>query len=156
MGTGETFDEAFAKAHAATGETLPVSGCAFLSVRDADKIGLDRVAKNLLSLGFSLVATHGTCAYLESFGIECTRVNKVSEGRPNIVDMLKDKSVDFVINTTEGRQAIKDSAEIRRTALRNRVCYATTITGAEAIVRAAGIHGSVSVNRLQDLHSRLH
>ena len=152
MGTGDSFDEAFAKAHAAAGDRLPEVGCAFLSVRDADKERCSGLAKTLVAMGFELVATQGTCDYLQRIGVECERVNKVMEGRPNIVDMIKNDAIDFIVNTTEGRQAINDSATIRRSALNRKVCYSTTLAGGESIVRAVKFGDEREVRRLQDLH----
>ena len=152
MGTGDSFDEAFAKAHAAAGDRLPEVGCAFLSVRDADKERCSGLAKTLVAMGFELVATQGTCDYLQRIGVECERVNKVMEGRPNIVDMIKNDAIDFIVNTTEGRQAINDSATIRRSALNRKVCYTTTLAGGESIVRAVKFGDEREVRRLQDLH----
>ena len=117
MGTGDSFDEAFAKAHIAAGDRLPSIGKAFISVRDADKSRTGSLARKLIEMGFELVATGGTCEYLKSEGITCEPVNKVMEGRPNIVDMIKNDVIAFIVNTTEGRQAIMDSATIRRSAL---------------------------------------
>ncbi len=155
MGTGDTFDEAFAKAHAAAGDRLPAPGTAFISVREADKPRVVAIAQSLLDLGFTLVATAGTCAYLNAQGLACERVNKVLEGRPNIVDMIKNDAIAFIVNTTEGRQAIADSAIIRRSALQHKVCYTTTLAGGESIVRALKFGDERDVRRLQDLHARV-
>ncbi|WP_156504339.1 carbamoyl-phosphate synthase large subunit, partial [Oleiphilus sp. HI0066] len=107
MGVGETFDEAFAKGFIATGETLPASGKAFLSVRDVDKEGVVELAKLLVEGGFSLVATRGTAQAIEEAGMEVSVVNKVREGRPHVVDVIKNEDISLIVNTTEGRQAIK-------------------------------------------------
>jgi carbamoyl-phosphate synthase large subunit len=155
MGTGDSFDEAFAKAHAAAGDRLPTIGRAFISVRDADKPRMLGIAKSLVEMGFSVVATGGTSDYLTEAGIACERVNKVMEGRPNIVDMIKNDSIAFIVNTTEGRQAITDSATIRRSALNHKVCYTTTLAGGESIVRALKFGDEREVRRLQDLHQRV-
>ena len=155
MGIGDSFDEAFAKAHSAAGDRLPEVGCAFLSVRDADKERCFGLAEILVEMGFELVATEGTCNYLKGAGIKCERVNKVLEGRPNIVDMIKNDAIDFIVNTTEGRQAISDSATIRRSALNRKVCYTTTLAGGESIVRAVKFGDEREVRRLQDLHQRM-
>jgi carbamoyl-phosphate synthase large subunit len=155
MGTGDTFDEAFAKAHSAAGDRLPTIGRAFVSVRDADKPRAGGLAKILIEMGFELVATGGTCDYLKDAGIACERVNKVMEGRPNIVDMIKNDAIAFIVNTTEGRQAIMDSATIRRSALNRKVCYTTTLAGGESIVRALKFGDEREVRRLQDLHQRV-
>ena len=155
MGTGDSFDEAFAKAHKAAGDRLPNIGRAFLSVRDADKERAAALAKILVNMNFKLVATGGTSEYFARVGILCERVNKVREGRPNIVDMIKNDSIDFIVNTTEGSQAIVDSATIRRSALNHRVCYTTTLAGGESIVRAMKFVDNRDVRRLQDLHNRV-
>ncbi len=155
MGTGDSFDEAFAKAHTAAGDRLPSMGRAFVSVRDADKARAAVLARSLIELGFELVATGGTCDHLINSGIVCQRVNKVMEGRPNIVDMIKNDSIAFIVNTTEGRQAIMDSATIRRSALNHKVCYTTTLAGGESIVRALKFGNEREVRRLQELHRRV-
>jgi carbamoyl-phosphate synthase large subunit len=155
MGTGDSFDEAFAKAHAAAGDRLPAIGRAFISVRDADKPRMLGIAASLVNMGFRLVATGGTRDYLADAGIACERVNKVLEGRPNIVDMIKNDAITFIVNTTEGRQAITDSATIRRSALNHKVCYTTTLAGGESIVRALKFGEEREVRRLQDLHQRV-
>jgi len=124
-------------------------------VRDADKPRMLGIAKSLVEMGFSVVATGGTSDYLADAGIACERVNKVLEGRPNIVDMIKNDSIAFIVNTTEGRQAITDSATIRRSALNHKVCYTTTLAGGESIVRALKFGDEREVRRLQDLHQRV-
>ncbi|MDB9861770.1 carbamoyl-phosphate synthase large subunit [Litorivicinus sp.] len=155
MGTGDSFDEAFAKAHSATGDRLPEIGRAFISVRDADKERVLILARSLVDMGFDLVATGGTREYLNCNDVSCQHVNKVMEGRPNIVDMIKNNAISFIVNTTEGRQAIMDSSTIRRSALNRKVCYATTLAGGESIVRALKFGDEREVRRLQDLHRRL-
>ena len=152
MGVGRTFGEAFAKSVKGAGSALPKGGKALLSVRDADKPRLAQIAEDLVGLGFELYATGGTCKVVQDAGIPCTKANKVKEGRPHIVDMIKNGQFSLIVNTTEGRQAIKDSAEIRRAALQHKVSYTTTISGAEATCLAIQQLGEVSVNRLQDLH----
>jgi carbamoyl-phosphate synthase large subunit len=151
MGVGESFGEAYAKSQEAAGSLLPRKGKAMLSVRDADKPRLIRVARDLIDLGFQLYGTHGTAAAVRAAGISCEGVNKVKEGRPHIVDMIKNKEVSFIVNTTEGAQAIADSAEIRRAALQHKVSYTTTIAGAEATCLALKQSDAVTVNRLQEL-----
>jgi carbamoyl-phosphate synthase large subunit len=154
MGTGATFGEAFMKAQIGAGEKMPsASGKAFISVRDVDKTAVVPVAKDLAALGFSLVATAGTAALLEEAGLSVARVNKVAEGRPNIVDMIKNGEVVYVINTTEGRKAIADSAEIRRSALQHKVPYTTTLAGAAATAEALKYGEEKTVRRLQDVHA---
>jgi carbamoyl-phosphate synthase large subunit len=154
MGTGATFGEAFMKAQIGAGEKMPsASGKAFISVRDVDKTAVVPVAKDLAALGFSLVATAGTAALLEEAGLSVARVNKVAEGRPNIVDMIKNGEIVYVINTTEGRKAIADSAEIRRSALQHKVPYTTTLAGAAATAEALKYGEEKTVRRLQDVHA---
>jgi carbamoyl-phosphate synthase large subunit len=153
MGVGGTFGEAFAKALEASGTRLPRDGRALLSVRDADKRRTVAVARDLVALGFELAATGGTCQALTAAGILCERVNKVTEGRPHIVDMIKNGVFNLIINTTEGKQAIIDSASIRRTALQHKVSYTTTISGAEAAVMALRQADDLTVTSLQELHA---
>jgi carbamoyl-phosphate synthase large subunit len=153
MGVGNSFPEAFAKATLAAGIDLPTSGRAFLSVKDSDKHGIVAVGRELADLGFSLVATRGTRKLLQAAGLACERVNKVTEGRPDISDMLKNRQLTLIVNTTEGRQSIADSAVIRRLALQFKVCYTTTLTGGEAICAAIRHGRGDKVRRLQDLHA---
>ena len=155
MGTGDTFAEAFAKAQLGVGAGTPTGGAALLSVRDVDKPGIVAVAQDLSDLGFSLVATGGTAQVLEQAGLTVRRVNKVTEGRPHIVDMIKNDEADFIVNTTEGRRAIEDSASIRASAESHGVFYTTTLTAAEAICMALKFKGEKTVRRLQDLHRRI-
>ena len=155
MGIGRRFSEAFAKATLAAGEVLPQSGCAFLSVRDRDKPALVDVAQSFARKGFSIISTKGTAEYLREHGIACETVNKVLEGRPHIVDRLKNDDVDIIVNTTEGRQAIADSFTLRRTALQHKVAYTTTMAGAKAVVSAIEEAETPSINRLQDLHEEV-
>ncbi|HPG94644.1 MAG TPA: carbamoyl-phosphate synthase large subunit, partial [Dokdonella sp.] len=155
MGVGRTFGEAFARAHEAAGIAPPALGKAFLSVRESDKARLVPIAEDLLRRGFGLVATSGTCAYLSERGIACERINKVIEGRPHIVDLIKNREIVFIVNTTEGKQAIADSFSIRRQALQQRVTYSTTISGARALLHSMDFRDSESVNSLQELHREL-
>jgi len=155
MGAGPTFGEAFIKAQMGAGEALPTSGKVFMSVRDADKVGVVSVAKSLESLGFELVATSGTYNAISAAGIKVERVNKVNEGRPHIVDMIKNDQIAMSVNTTEGPRAIADSAEIRRSALQHKVYYTTTLAGAEAVVKGLESGGLNTISRLQDLHAGL-
>ena len=155
MGVGKTFAEAYAKAQMGAGEFFEKKGNAFLSVRDADKPHIAEVAKNLLELGYSIVATHGTAAVIEEAGLEVAGVNKVAEGRPHIVDMLKNDEIQLIVNTTEGKQAILDSSLIRRTALRHDVFCTTTVAGALAVCEALSFSGNMSVYTIQDLHAAL-
>ena len=155
MGVGRTFGEAFAKGQLAAGEVIPKSGLAFISVRNEDKDDAVLVAKELAQLGFSLCATHGTAKSIREVGLECQGVNKVREGQPHIVDMLKNDQIDLIVNTTEDKQAIADSYSIRRTALQHRVFYTTTMAGAMATILALKHSDMSQVNRLQDLHEEL-
>jgi carbamoyl-phosphate synthase large subunit len=136
MGIDVSFERAFAKSQIAAGLTLPDKGTVFLSVRDADKEKAVGLAQRLIKLGFKIIATGGTADYLDKQGVAVTRINKVYEGRPHIVDTMKDGSVDLVFNTTEGAQALKDSLSIRRTALMQKIPYYTTVAGSLAAVQA--------------------
>ncbi|GAB3285799.1 carbamoyl-phosphate synthase large subunit [Parahaliea aestuarii] len=155
MGTGDTFAGAFAKAQLAAGDPPPRSGTALISVRDVDKPGAVRVGKALVELGFDLAATGGTANALEAAGLTVRRVNKVLEGRPHILDMIKNDEADFIVNTTEGRRAITDSAPIRASAEAHRVFYTTTLAAAEAVCMALKQESDKSVRRLQDLHASI-
>ncbi|MFT5594453.1 MAG: carbamoyl-phosphate synthase large subunit [Oceanicoccus sp.] len=155
MGAGETFGEAFFKAQLGAGEQLPTEGNIFISVRDADKEGVIDVAKGLKALGFNILATSGTFKVLNEAGIDVKRVNKVNEGRPHIVDMIKNDEIAMSVNTTEGPIAIADSAAIRRSALQHKVYYTTTLAGAEAVVKALESDGLQTVRRLQELHATI-
>ena len=155
MGVGKTFAEAYAKAQMGAGEFFEKKGNAFLSVRAADKPHIAEVARKLLELGYSIVATHGTAAVIEEAGLEVAGVNKVAEGRPHIVDMLKNDEIQLIVNTTEGKQAISDSSLIRRTALRHDVFCTTTVAGALAVCEALSFSGNMSVYTIQDLHAAL-
>ena len=156
MGVGATFAEAYAKAQLGAGDLIGTKGNAFISVRDRDKPFVVEVAKRLTSLGYSVVATHGTAKVISEAGLEVTRVNKVVEGRPHIVDMLKNDEIQVVFNTTEGTQAIADSSMIRRTALRHNVYCTTTIAGALAVCEAVEFGQNFSVYTIQQLHAELH
>jgi carbamoyl-phosphate synthase large subunit len=152
MGTGRTFGEAYAKAQAASGVVLPTRGLCFVSVRDRDKPGAVLLAQMLIARGFEIAATGGTAAALEQAGVACRRVNKVREGRPHVVDMIKNDEVALIVNTTEGKQAVRESRSIRREAVARRVTYYTTVAGARATCDALDHLGDIEVNRLQDLH----
>jgi carbamoyl-phosphate synthase large subunit len=155
MGAGRSFAEAFAKAQLGAGVRLPRQGKAFLSVRESDKRpSLRRVAQRLLELGFEVLATRGTAQFLAEAGLQVTAVNKVSEGRPHIVDMIKNDEIAFIVNTVEGKEATADSFTIRREALMHKVSYTTTIAGALATVQALDHLDIVQVFRLQDLHAQ--
>jgi len=152
MGTGRTFGEAYAKAQAGSGVTLPRSGVVLISVRERDKAGAVVLAKKLVDFGFELAATDGTARAINEAGIPCKRANKVREGRPHIVDMIKNDEFAMIVNTTEGKTAIRESNAIRREAVHKRVTYYTTLAGALATCEALEHLDSVDVNRLQDLH----
>jgi carbamoyl-phosphate synthase large subunit len=156
MGVGETFGEAFVKSQLAAGIRLPSGGRAFISVRDGDKLNAVQVARDLSALGFSLLATRGTAAVLKSHGIAVSEVNKVAEGRPHIVDMIKNGEVSFIVNTTEAtRTSHSDSKTIRTTALARRVTYYTTVAGAKAACAGLLHLADLEPYRLQDLHAKL-
>jgi carbamoyl-phosphate synthase large subunit len=155
MGTGRTFGEAYAKAQAASGVSLPTGGVCLISVKERDKPGAVELARRLLALGFELIATGGTARAISDAGLACRRVNKVREGRPHIVDMIKNDEIDLIINTTEGRQAVRESNTIRREAVQRRVTYYTTMAGAFATCAAIDQIGHVEPNKLQDLHREL-
>ncbi|HSY45079.1 MAG TPA: carbamoyl-phosphate synthase large subunit [Steroidobacteraceae bacterium] len=153
MGTGRTFGEAYAKAQAASGVTLPRQGVCFISVRDRDKAPAVTLARKLIERGFEVLATEGTARALGEAGVPCRRVNKVREGRPHIVDMIKNDEIDLIVNTTEGKQAIRESNSIRREAVHRRVTYYTTLAAGLATCEALDHLDEVEVNRLQDLHN---
>ncbi|MZR64319.1 carbamoyl-phosphate synthase large subunit [Alcanivorax sp. DP30] len=155
MGVGATFAEAFGKASLGAGEKLPEKGTAFISVREVDKPSAVNVARMLIERGFDLVATRGTAKVISEAGLAVKEVNKVLEGRPHIVDMIKNDQIALIVNTTEGKQAIRDSFAIRRSALQHKVFYTTTITAAHAVCQALGISGEIEVRRLQDLHAEM-
>ncbi len=155
MGVGRTFGEAYAKAQLASGVVLPRQGAALISVRERDKQGAIELGKLLSDMGFELVATHGTAKELAKAGVSCRRANKVREGRPHIVDMIKNGEIDFIVNTTEGKQAINESESIRAEAVRRGVTYYTTLGAAIATCRAIEYLDNIEVNRLQDLHNEV-
>jgi len=157
MGVGETFAEAFVKSQLGSGERLPRSGKVFISLRDSDKERVLDTARALIDLGFTLAATQGTAKALAAAGLAVTRVNKVAEGRPHIVDMIKNDEIVFIINTVEEkRSAIRDSFSIRRAALQQRVTLYTTLAGARAAAHGMAQAGELCVYAIQDLHRRLH
>lgn len=153
MGVGDTFGAAFAKALLGAGQRVPHQGRVFVSVREADKTQVVDIAKDLLALGFTIVATHGTARTLQQAGVDCEPINKVTEGRPHIVDKIKNDEIDFIVNTTEGEQAIADSFTIRRSAVQHKVAYTTTLAGGKAICLALRHDARTRVIRLQDLHT---
>ena len=152
MGWDRDFPRAFLKAQMGAGNALPTEGCAFISIKDADKTPqMVEAAQILVSLGFSLVATRGTQSWLTEQGVACDVVNKVYEGRPDVTDMMKDEQIHLVMNTTEGTQAVEDSREIRSVALYDRIPYFTTAAGSHAAALAiqAQADGDVGVKALQ-------
>jgi carbamoyl-phosphate synthase large subunit len=151
MGIDSDFPRAFAKSQLAAGMKLPTGGVAFLSVREADKPSIAEIARRLVTLGFSLVATHGTAGMLRAAGLACAGINKVLEGRPHCVDAMDNGEIQFVINTTEGAQAVKDSQSLRRAALMNSIAYFTTLRGARAALEAIAVakRGDLRVQSLQ-------
>ena len=155
MGIGRSFGEAYAKAQLASGVILPRQGAALLSVRERDKDGAVELGRILARMGFEIVATHGTAKSLASAGVSCRRANKVREGRPHIVDMIKNGEIDLIVNTTEGKQAINESVSIRAEAVRRGVTYYTTLGAAIATCRAIEHLDDGDVNRLQDLHDEV-
>ncbi len=152
MGVGRHFGIAYLRSLLAAGVKLPTGGTAFVSVRNADKSGVIAVARDLSDLGFKILATSGTANALKDAGVECDRINKVKEGRPHIVDLIKNDQIDFIVNTTEGKKAIEDSSTIRREALQHKISYTTTIAAASASCMAIKQIDMNEINRLQDLH----
>ncbi|WP_418121203.1 carbamoyl-phosphate synthase large subunit [Variovorax sp. 160MFSha2.1] len=156
MGVGKTFGEAFVKSQLGAGTHLPKSGKVFISVKNNDKARAVEVARGLAKLGFELIATKGTAAAINAAGVECATVNKVTEGRPHIVDMIKNNEIALVINTVEERRnAITDSRQIRTSALQARVTTFTTIFGAEAAVEGMGFMDELGVISVQEMHAQL-
>jgi carbamoyl-phosphate synthase large subunit len=155
MGVGAHFGEAFAKALAGSGMIVPAGGTAFVSVRDEDKARAIELSRVLRTRGFRVVATRGTAAAIQAAGIPCEAINKVKEGRPHCVDLIKNGEVHFIANTTEGKRSIEESRSIRAAAIQHKVCYFTTMAGAQAAAIAMDHLDKVQVNRLQDLHRSL-
>ena len=155
MGTGRSFGEAYAKAQTASGVTLPTRGVCLISVRERDKPGAVKLAKLLIERGFEIVATRGTAAAIEEAGVHCRPANKVREGRPHIVDMIKNDEISLIVNTTEGKRAIHESNSIRREAVARKITYYTTLAAAVATCEAIDHLQEVEVNRLQDLHNEV-
>jgi carbamoyl-phosphate synthase large subunit len=150
MGLASNFPEAFAKSQMGGG-ALPLSGTVFISVKDRDKAAMVEAGRKLAAMGFKLLATAGTADYLRGCGLEVSRINKVLEGRPHIVDAMKNGDVQLVFNTTEGAQAMADSFSLRQTALLGNMPYYTTVAGARAAVEAIAAlrAGSLEVAPLQ-------
>jgi len=156
MGIGSTFGLAFAKSQLAAGQALPLSGTVFISVKNADRSAVIKPARIFHELGFRIVATEGTSLFLAGEGIPTERVKKVREGRPNIVDMIKNREIALVINTTNNKKAVSESFPIRRTALVFGIPYTTTIAGAKATAMAikALIEGKLDVKTIQEYHNK--
>jgi len=154
MGLDRDFGQAFAKSQLAAGNHLPERGMVFISVRDPDKPAMVELGRELIGHGYGLLATGGTAAHLEAAGLKVERINKVYQGRPHIVDRIKDGGVAIILNTTEGRQAIRDSYALRRAALVHNVPYYTTVAGARAAVRAVAAlaQGDLAVAPLQSYY----
>ena len=155
MGVGESFVQAFAKANLGAGVPVPKKGKVLLSLRDNDKNRAVELGKAMLQKGFTLEATSGTANLLNNANVDCDVVNKLSEGRPNIVDAIKNGEYCYIINTTDGRQAIADSVYIRKEALLNKVAYTTTMNGAFATMNAHASDDRRDVNSVQELHERI-
>jgi carbamoyl-phosphate synthase large subunit len=156
MGVGRNFGEAFVKSQLAAGARLPETGTAFISVRDGDKLAVVPVARDLVELGFRLIATRGTAAVLAAHGIAVSPVNKVAEGRPHIVDMIKNDEVSLVVNTVEEkRTAVSDSRSIRTNTVQRRVTYYTTVAGARAACEGMRNMKKLVAYPLQGLHAGL-
>ena len=153
MGIGSSFGEAYAKAQRAANKVFPESGLAFISVKESDKKYLPNLIPMLVEHGFSLIATKGTAHSIKALGYDAQIINKVTEGRPHIVDELLNNRVNLLINTTEGRQSIEDSASIRRTALQNKLFCVTTIFGAFALLEAMSTNSDNWIyNSLQEIN----
>jgi carbamoyl-phosphate synthase large subunit len=155
MGIGHSFGEAYFKAQRAAGVILPKSGNVFLSVRDKDKPAVCDIARDLKKIGFELFGTKGTQLYLDENNIKCQRVNKVKEGQPHIVDMIKNGDVHLIINTTEGARSINDSFSIRKEANNYNVCLTTTISGAKAFCKAILFIDNFDATDIQSLHKNI-
>jgi carbamoyl-phosphate synthase large subunit len=155
MGVGTTFAEAFTKSQLAAGVKLPTGGRAFISVRAADKPKVVEIAQSLAELGFTLCATRGTAAALAEAGVAVTPVNKVKEGRPHIVDMIKNGEISFIVNTVEGKRGVHDSYAMRNAALQNKITYYTTLAGARAACIGMQHMKELQVFDLQGLHASL-
>jgi len=155
MGVGRSFGEAFAKAQLGAGVDLPEAGKVFISVRERDQAHVAELGKQLSEQGFELLATQGTAKKLQESDVHCQVVNKVHEGRPHIVDMIKNDEIELIINTTEGKKAIADSYTIRAAALQHKVSYTTTMAGARATCEALKYKSDNEVNRLKDLHQEI-
>jgi carbamoyl-phosphate synthase large subunit len=154
MGIDEDFGRAFAKAQSSSSNVRPRSGKIVISIRDKDKPGICNIVERLLAAGFSIIATRGTAAFLSEKGLEVEVINKVAEGRPHIVDLIKNKDIVFVINTVSGAQAQKDSFSIRRSALQYGIPFTTTVAGAKAVVNAIEMlrKKKINIRSIQEYH----
>jgi carbamoyl-phosphate synthase large subunit len=152
MGVGRSFGEAFAKSQLAAGAEIPKAGKIFISVRNEDRSGILNVARYFSENGFEVLATMGTATAFEAEGIQVRQVNKVSEGRPHIVDMILNDEISMIINTVSDKQSVEDSFVIRRQALMHKVTNYTTLAAARAACEAHQHAGEFDVNRLQQLH----
>ena len=155
MGIGRTFGEAYGKSQLAAGTVIPDQGRVLISVKTVDQESCVAIARYFSEQGFRIVATHGTAAVLNQSGIEVRSVNKVQEGRPHVVDMIKNKEIDMIVNTTAGKQSLKDSYTIRRAALQNKVTYFTTLAAARAACEAHRAGNQLGINLLQKLHEEV-
>jgi carbamoyl-phosphate synthase large subunit len=155
MGVGRSFGEAFSKSQLAAGAAIPRKGRMFVSVRDPDQIRVVELARYFAANGFELLATRGTAAAIEAAGVPVKPVNKVSEGRPHIVDMIMNDEIDVIINTVSDKRSLADAYAIRREALQHKVTHYTTLAAARAAAEAHRVMAEQTVLRLQDLHKEL-
>ena len=155
IGLDSGFGVAFAKSQLGGGTSVPKQGNVFVSVRDSHKSRIVPTMKLLAELGFKIVATSGTQRFLEEHGVEASKINKVLEGRPHVVDAIKNGEIQLLFNTTEGKQAVRESHSIRREAVARKVTYYTTVAAAHATCEALDHLEDLDVNRLQDLHGEL-
>jgi carbamoyl-phosphate synthase large subunit len=152
MGIGETFGEAYIKSQYAAGVVIPNKGNVFISVREPDKTNkLIQVADFLSQNNFEIIATKGTSEFLKNNGIKCAYINKVHEGQPHIVDLIKSKKIDLIINTTEGKQSIEESFSIRAEAVIANITYYTSLEAAAATIESFDFLDTITVNKLQNL-----
>lgn len=157
MGIDEDFPQAYAKAQMSAMGKIPLNGTVFISVKDKDKPEVVEIAKEFLNLGFKVIATRGTAQFLRQRGLNVETVNKLQEGRPNVLDLIKNKQISFIINTVFGKQAQKDSKYIRRGALQYKIPYTTTVSGAKAMIKAIARlkEKSITVKSIQEYHSEV-
>jgi len=146
MGVDPSLGLAFMKSQLAAGQFLPASGCVFISVNDHDKPGILVPARTFQKLGFTIMSTRGTAAYLASHGVQCQVVNKVYEGRPNVIDHIKNGDIQLVINTSSGKRTKEDSSELRRTTVLYGLPYTTNLAAAKALALAIKERGSAGLN----------